>query len=161
MGSICPPTFVSYGQVPRTFCLRKCEHWNGSHRCPRRRSKRNASVSGQNKAPSSYICTKLATACSAGHCGERDRFKRVWMEEEKSIFRAHYRTTSSFMFHSIFLMMKSMKQKRERIFHFRIIGTLKFRAWLTYLSSEPTAQAITLVRNVLGKGRQPYSLKGL
>lgn len=43
---------------------------------------------------------------------------------------------SVFMLHSIFLMMKPMKHKRKRIFHFRIMGILKFRAWLTYLSSE-------------------------
>ena len=31
----------------------------------------------QGKGPSGCICVKLAKACSAGHCGARDRFKRI------------------------------------------------------------------------------------
>lgn len=135
-GSMRSPTFVSCSQVPYTFCLHKYEHGNGSHKLPRTRSKRNASVSAQSIAPSGCICTKLSKACSAGHRGETDRFKRIWMEYERSIVRAHYITTFRFMLHSIFLTVTPMKHKRKRIFHFRVTGTLKFRAWLTYLSSE-------------------------
>lgn len=71
---------------------------------------------------------------------------------------------SNFTLYSVFLTGReacAAQRGEKKISRCGIVGTFKFGAWLPSLNSDLAGPVVKLVRNVLGKGRQPDRLMEL
>ena len=103
--------FFPHYDVPCTFGSHNHEYWNGPHgalhwvqRSPRTRSKNNTKVSS-GQSPFWLHLSEAVKAWSAGHCGARDRIKRICSGIWEVYFKG-LKTPSGFILHSVFLMEK-------------------------------------------------------